>query len=271
MGCTSLKACVQVRAASIGHRFRTGAPMKTLMRAAALGLTLAATAAAPAALAQDAAASEAMFRATTLNLSAYGETKAAPDMATITLGVSTQGETAQVAMEANARRMAAVMASLKRAGLDGKDIQTSNLNLSPQYRYPQNQAPELTGYQASNQVTITVRDLAKLGPAVDATVAAGANQVQGISFGLADPAPAENAARLEAVKALRAKAELYARATGHRVARLVSLSEGGSVSAPRPPMPLVSFAAARMKEDTAVSPGELTVRVDVSGLYELAP
>ncbi|MBI1197483.1 MAG: DUF541 domain-containing protein [Phenylobacterium sp.] len=242
--------------------------MKTLMRAAALGLTLAATAAAPAALAQDAAASDAMFRATTLNLSAYGETKVAPDMATISLGVSTQAATAQEAMAANARQMSAVMASLQKAGIAGKDIQTSNLSLNPQYRYQQDQAPELIGYQASNQVTVTVHDLKKLGAAVDATVAAGANQVQGINFGLEDSTEAENAARLAAVKALAAKAELYAKATGHRVARLVTLSEGGTVS-PRPPMPMVAFAAARMKEDTSVAPGELTVRVDVSGLYEL--
>lgn len=242
--------------------------MKTLMRAAALGLTLAATAAAPAALAQDAAASDAMFRATTLNLSAYGETKIAPDMATISLGVSTQAATAQEATAANARQMSAVMASLQKAGIAGKDIQTSNLSLNPQYRYQQDQAPELIGYQASNQVTVTVHDLKKLGAAVDATVAAGANQVQGINFGLEDSTEAENAARLAAVKALAAKAELYAKATGHRVARLVTLSEGGTVS-PRPPMPMVAFAAARMKEDTSVAPGELTVRVDVSGLYEL--
>jgi uncharacterized protein YggE len=244
--------------------------MKTLMRAAVLGLSLSAAAAAPAAFAQDAAASDAIFRATTLNLSAYGETKVTPDMATITLGVSTQGATAQEAMAANARQMAGVMASLKKAGIADKDIQTSNLSLNPQYRYPQNEAPELTGYQASNQVTITVHDLKKLGAAVDATVSAGANQVQGISFGLEDSTEAENAARVQAVKALSAKAELYAKATGHRVARLVSLSEGAAVSSPRPPMPLISFAAARMKEDTAVSAGELTVRVDVTGLYELA-
>jgi uncharacterized protein YggE len=242
--------------------------MKTLLRAAALSLVLTAGAA-PAALAQDVTTSDAMFRATTLNLSAYGETRVAPDMATITLGVSTQAATAEAAMAANARQMAGVMAGLKKAGIAAKDIQTSNLNLSPQYRYPQNEAPQLTGYQASNQVTVTVHDLKALGAAVDATVAGGANQVQGISFGLEDPTAAENAARLAAVKALTAKAELYAKATGHQVARLVSLSEAGSIS-PRPPMPLASFAAARMKEDTAISPGELTVRVDVTGLYELA-
>lgn len=245
--------------------------MKTLMRATAIGLALATAAAAPAALAQAASpAADTMFRATTLNLSAYGETKVAPDMATITLGVMTEGKTAAEAMQANATRMSAVMASLRKAGIADRDIQTSNLNLNPQYRYQENQPPVLIGYQASNNVTVTVHDLKKLGPAVDATVSAGANQVQGISFGLEDPTAAENAAREAAVKALAAKAELYARATGHKVSRLVSLSEGGGYT-PQPPMPMVAYAAKRAEMDagTSVSGGELKVRIDITGLYEL--
>jgi uncharacterized protein YggE len=115
---------------------------------------------------------------------------------------------------------------------------------------------------------VTIHDLSKLGAAVDATVSAGANQVGGINFGLEDQTAAENAAREAAVKALTAKADLYGKATGYHVLRLVSLSEGGSYS-PQP-MP-VMMASARFKEaDTAVSPGEVRVRIDVSGLYELS-
>lgn len=245
--------------------------MKTLMRATAIGLALAVTAAAPTALAQAAPpAADTMFRATTLNLSAYGETKVAPDMATITLGVMTEGKTAAEAMQANAARMNAVVASLRKAGIPDKDIQTSNLNLNPQYRYQENQPPVLVGYQASNNVTVTVTDLKRLGPAVDATVNAGANQVHGISFGLSDPTGAENAAREAAVKALAAKADLYAKATGYRISRLVSLSEGGGY-APQPPMPMVAYAAKREMADagTSISAGEMKVRIDISGLYEL--
>lgn len=244
--------------------------MKTLMRAAGLGLALT-FAAAPAVLAQAAPpAADTMFRATTFNLSAHGETRVQPDMATITLGVMTEGKTAAEAMAANAQRMSAVVASLKKAGIAEKDIQTSNLNLSPQYRYAQNEAPILTGYQASNQVTIRVLDLKKLGQAVDATVGAGANQVHGISFGLVDSTAAENAAREAAVKALAGKVDLYAKATGYRVARLVSLSEGGGYT-PQPPMPMLEMAAGRSfaKDATPVQGGELTVRIDISGLYEM--
>jgi uncharacterized protein YggE len=244
--------------------------MKTLIRAAGLGLALT-FAAAPAVLAQtEPPAADTMFRATTFNLSAYGETRVEPDMATITLGVMTEGKTAAEAMAANATRMTAVVASLKKAGIAEKDIQTSNLNLNPQYRYEENKPPILTGYQASNQVTIRVLDLKKLGQAVDATVNAGANQIHGIAFGLVDATAAENAAREAAVKALAAKADLYAKATGHRVSRLVTLSEGGGYT-PRPPMPMMEMAAQRgfAKDSTPVQGGELTVRIDVSALYEV--
>lgn len=243
--------------------------MTPTIRAAALALALAAAPAAVLAQAPPPAA-ESMFRATTLNLSAYGETKVAPDMATISLGVVTDGKTAAEAMTANATRMAAVVASLKKSGIAERDIQTSGLNLNPQYRYEERQPPILIGYQASNMVTITVRDLKRLGAAVDATVNAGANQVHGVSFGLLDRTAAENAAREAAVKSLAAKAELYARATGHRVGRLVTLSEGAASYPVPPPMPMMARAqAVEFKADTSVSPGELNVRVDVTGLYEL--
>ena len=244
--------------------------MKTVLRAASLSLLLVTAGAAPAlAEAPSPSAADSAFHATTLNLAAYGETKVAPDMATINLGVTTEAKTAAEAMAGNARQMNQMLAALAKAGIAAKDIQTSNLNLGAQYVYAQNQPPRLTGYQASNQVTVTVHDLARLGAAVDATVNAGANQVNGISFGLNDPTTAENAARLEAVKALQAKAEHYAKATGYRIDRLVSLSEGGGYQ-PAPPMPMASFA----KRDMAVSasrvePGELKVRIDVSGFYEL--
>jgi uncharacterized protein YggE len=239
--------------------------MKTPTRAAVLALMLAATAlsAAPPALAQDA-----QFRATTLNLSADGEVRLPPDMATITLGVSTQAPAAQAAMAANASQMTAVTAALRRQGVADKDIQTSNINLNAQYQYADNQPPKLTGYQASNQVSIRVNDLARLGPSLDAVVAAGANQVQGISFGLKEPQAAEDQARVRAAKALAAKADLYAGATGYHVGRLITLSESGGYS-PAPPMPMMAAARFAKTESTPVSAGELSVRIEVSGQYEL--
>ncbi len=172
-------------------------------------------------------------------------------------------------MAENATRMTQVIAALRRQGLQGKDVQTSGISLQAQYNYQPNKAPELSGYQASNQVTVTVGELGKLGPALDAVTASGANQVDGVSFGLKDSAAAEDQARLKAVKALQAKAELYAGATGYRVGRLVNLSESGAVQ-PLAFASKVMTMAARAPAPTPVEPGELTVRVEVAGLYELA-
>jgi uncharacterized protein YggE len=239
-----------------------------ISRTAAFALTAALLTGA-AALPAQAQTADAAFRATTLNLSAFGESKVTPDLATITLGVQTDGPTAAQALSANAAQMTKVVAALKKAGIAERDIQTSTLNVNPQYVYVENKPPRLNGYQASNQVTIQVRDLTKLGQTVDATVNAGATNVGGISFGLQDPQAAEDAARLDAVKALQAKADLYARATGYRIVRLVSLGEGGGYT-PAPPMPMYAMAKMERAADSSpVSAGELKVRVDVSATYEL--
>lgn len=242
--------------------------MKALFRVAALtGVLLASTAV----HAQTAGpAAERVFDATTLSLSADGQAKVVPDEATITLGVQTTAPAAADAMRQNAVLMTQVTDALRRAGVADKDIQTSSLNLEAQYVYAQNVAPKLTGYQATNNVTVTVEDLTRLGPAIDAVTAAGANQVSGVSFGLKDATAAEDQARLAAVKALRAKAELYANATGYRVARLVNLSEGAaSQSSPvRPMMARMTVGAAAAP--TPISSGKLTVSIDVNAVYELA-
>ncbi|MDB5441988.1 MAG: hypothetical protein JWP73_364 [Phenylobacterium sp.] len=243
--------------------------MNSFLRAAGLGLALVTTAA-PAALAQPLGAGpEAPFQATTLNLSAYGDVMAEPDMATITLGVQTEAPTAAQALAANAEQMTRVLAALKRSGLADRDIRTSQLNVSPQYVYEQNQPPRLTGYDASNQVTVIARDLKRLGQTVDAAVGAGATNVNSISFGFVDPQPAQDAARLAAVKALQAKADLYAHAVGRPILRLVSLTEGASFSPPQP-YEATMMASKRMAAPTPVSPGEMQVRIQVSGVYELA-
>ena len=204
-----------------------------------------------------------------MNLSAFGEVKAAPDMATISFGVVTEATTAAEAMSQNAARMTQVMTALRRAGIEARDVQTSGLNLSAQYDYVQNEPPRLRGYQASNQVTVIINDLTRVGTTADAVVAAGVNQINGIGFGLRDPSAAEDQARLIAVRNLQSKAALYARALGVELGGIRSLSEGGGYS-PRPP---VMYARAEMAMDsggaTPVAAGELTVRIDITGVYDL--
>ena len=243
--------------------------MKSPLAAAALAGVL--LAAAPLAVsAQAPAAGDPAFAATTLSLSAFGEAKVAPDMATLDLGVETAAPTAQAAMRANAEQMARVVGALKSAGIAGRDVRTANLSLSPQYVYEQNRPARLTGYQASNQVSVRVADLARLGAVADAVVAAGATNVGSIAFGLANPISAENTARIAAVKALEDKAALYAQAVGYRINRLVNLSEGGGY-APAPPRPMAMMA---MRAEAAAPPpvesGELNVRIDITGVFELA-
>ena len=209
------------------------------------------------------------FAATTLNLSASGEARVTPDMATITLGVDTTAPSAGRAMSGNAERMAQVIGALKSAGIEPRDLQTSGLSLSPQTVYEDGRPPRVSGYQASNQVTITVRDLARLGPVVDAVVAAGATNIGQINFGLSNPLAAENNARVAAVKALEDKASLYAQTTGYHIARLVNLSEGSATeSAPRPRM--AQMAMASRAASTPVEAGTLDVHIDVNGVFELA-
>jgi uncharacterized protein YggE len=229
-----------------------------------LALLLLASLAAPA-LAQPAL--DPAFAATTLSLSAAGETKVTPDMATITLGVDTTASTAGRAMSANAERMAQVVAALKGAGVEARDLQTSSLSLSPQSVYEEGHPPRVTGYQASNQLSVTVRDLARLGSVADAVVGAGATNIGQISFGLANPLVAENNARLAAVKALEDKAALYAQAAGYRITRLVNLSEGAPQETGPRPMPMMAMRA--QAAPTPVEAGELDVHVDVSGIFEL--
>lgn len=205
-----------------------------------------------------------------LNLSATGEVRIAPDQATINFGVATEAATAQEAMQANARRMTQVMEALRRAGIAERDIQTTGLNLSAQYHYQENQPPRIRGYEATNRVTVLVRDLSRTGATADAVVNAGVNQIDGISFGLSDPRAAEDQARRLAVQALQAKAALYAEALGRPLGSIRNLTEsGGYVPQPRPEMMYARMASA--DASTPVAAGELTVRIDITGVFDLNP
>lgn len=206
---------------------------------------------------------------TTLSLSATGEINTAPDMATVSFGVVTQGKTASDAMKANNVRMNAVMAALKAAGIAAKDVKTSSLNLNPQYVYKDNMPPQLTGYEARDQVTVRVNDLSQTGAVIDAVIKAGVNQVDQISFGLKNDDAVLDQARQQAVATLQQRAQLYATAAGLKVKRILAIEEG-SPNIVRPPMPMMAMRAAKaMDESTPVSGGELQESVTVSATFEL--
>ena len=205
---------------------------------------------------------------TRLDVSALGEATRVPDIATISAGVVTRAATARAALAQNATRMERVRAALKRAGIADRDIQTSNISLNPEYRYDRDQPPRLTGYTASNQVNVRFRDIASTGEILDALVAEGANQINGPSLTIDKPEQALDEARLKAIANGRARADLYARALGMRVVRLLSVSESGGYAVP-PPMPM--YARAEMAQDASskIDPGEQKVQVSVAMSFEL--
>ena len=208
-----------------------------------------------------------LLAGTRLEISATGEVQRTPDLATIGAGVVKQASNAGTAMADNARAMTATIAALKRAGVVERDIQTASLSLQPQYRYGDNQPPVLTGYQASNRVTVRLRDLAKAGGVIDALVAAGANQIDGPTLSIDKPEPALDDARTAALASARARAELYARAAGLHVRRIVSISETGDGA--RPPVMPMMMKMARAQGDTPIAAGESTLSVSLQVTFEL--
>ena len=207
----------------------------------------------------------------TLTLSAEAEVQAAPDIAEIGAGVVTQAADAGSALAANSAQMTRVVAALRKAGIADRDIQTSGLNLQPQYRYEQNQPPILTGFQAANRVQVTLRDIKGSGKVIDTLVKEGANQIDGPNFRIDKPEPLLDKARAEAVRKARARAELYAQAAGLRVKRITSISEGFQQ---RPPMPMPRMASADSIQVGAaaappVAPGEVGLVAQVTMTFEL--
>ena len=229
----------------------------------------AATLAAVPAAAQETVAVARPIAGTRLDVSATGSVSRVPDLAIISAGVMTKAATASRAIADNAARMERVRAALKRAGIADRDIQTSSINLNPDYRYENNQSPVLTGYQASNNVSIRFRDIRNAGQILDALVAEGANQINGPSLTIDKPEAAYDEARTKALAVGRARADLYARSLGMRVTRLLSVSESGGFN--RPPMPIVMMAQAERSSDakTGIDPGSQDLEVSLAMSFEL--
>ena len=186
----------------------------------------------------------------------------APDTAMIRLGVSTQEKTARDASEANAKQMTAVLAAIKDTGVADRDIQTSRLSLQPQYDPNKSGTARLTGFQASNQVTVRIRDIDKLPTVLDRAITAGANEMSGIEFVVSEQSKLLDQARDDAIADTRRKADLYAKAAGAKLGRVVSITEEGSAPPPRPIQALRAGAV-------PIAPGEQTLRAIVTVSYEL--
>jgi uncharacterized protein YggE len=236
--------------------------MKKFLLGCALAAAIPATA-----FAQPQAISPAM-NGVRLDVVAAGRVARAPDQVTLSAGVTTRADRAEAALAENAQRMTRVRAALERAGIAARDIQTGHVGLSQDYRPDPANNNEMrpSGYVATNNVNIRFRDIARAGRIIDALVAEGANNVNGPSFGIADREPAMDEARTRAITAARARAELYARALGTRVLRIVAISEvtsGGPIM-----LQSANFARAEAA-DTRIEPGEVEIEANVMVTFEL--
>jgi uncharacterized protein YggE len=191
--------------------------------------------------------------------------KVAPDTAVIRIGVTSHGKTAREASDTNAKKMTAVMNAIKQNGVAESDIQTSRLSLQPQYD-SKGGANRLLGFQVTNQLTVKIHDIGRLPTLLDRAIASGANEMSGIEFVVSKRSKLLDQVRDEAVVDARRKAALYAKAAGAKLGRVVSITEEG---APTPPRPFATMRAGAGA--VPVAPGEVTLRARVTVSYELAP
>jgi uncharacterized protein YggE len=231
--------------------------------AAVLGLAACKPAAAPAVAGN----------ATLVSVSAHAEVRKAPDVAVVSTGITSLAADANTAIRRNAEQMQLLMAALKAAGIAEKDVQTSGVSLNPDYQYVAGRPPRIKGYYASNTVNVTVREIGALGGLLDAVVAAGANQINGPSFDIADKDAVLDEARGLALAKARTRADGYARRLGLRVLRVVSVDETGGRAAPMlhamRGMAVAEQAATDAAANAPIAPGENVLGLNLDVVYEL--
>jgi uncharacterized protein YggE len=222
-----------------------------------------------AAVAALAAAPAHAYETPAIRVAGTGEISAAPDTGHLTAGVVSEAPSAAEAVRANGTAMERVLAALETAGIERKDVQTSGFSVWPVYAEATEPtaAPRITGYRVSNQVSVRVAGVEKVGGVLDQLVAAGANEMGGVSFSIGDPEPLLDEARKRALADARRKAELYAAAAGVRLGRLLGIDETGA----GPPGPLPR--AARMEASAAVpiAPGQVELSVTTIATYAIEP
>lgn len=204
--------------------------------------------------------------------SAQGEVRVAPDRATIMVGVQTRAATAAEASAQNSRKQRAVIEAIRARGIPAPQIATSGFNVVPETRYDREgqAAPRTTSYLVSNVVTVDIRDIEKVGPVIDAALAAGANQINSLDFGISAADSLRRVALAAAVTKAKADAEAMARAAGGSLGQLLELTAGEAfMPGPRP------VFATRMQVESAemvpVQPGEETVRASVTAKWQFVP
>lgn len=203
-----------------------------------------------------------------ITVTGEGRVDASPDMATISLGVTSEAPTAAAAMAANSVELGRVLANLRGAGIEGRDLQTSGLTLNPNWRSDDNGSNgRIVGYIAANMLTVRVRALDSLGVVLDAAVKDGANTLNGVSFGLAQPEPVLDEARKRAVADALHRALLLTEAAGVALGAVVAISEGGGNFAPSP---MFRMEGAMADAPVPVAQGEVSLSASVTMVWEIA-
>jgi uncharacterized protein YggE len=192
-----------------------------------------------------------------------GEVKVNPDRANIQISVQTRAETAAAAASENARKQKAVIDGLRALGIDAKDISTAGYNVYPEQRYEPNKEPVIVGYNVTNTLSVDLKSINMVGPAIDAALAKGANMINSLQFFASNTDAARQEAIAIAVKKARSDADAAARAAGGSITGLLEINVGAYY--PPPPRPLeMKVRGAVASSDTPISAGDLTISVDVS-------
>ena len=196
-----------------------------------------------------------------------GVVTAAPDMATVSLGVTQHAKTAKEAMDLTNTELAKVLENLKAAGIEARDLQTSGLSLQrdSDSGYSVSGGSKFDGFTARNQLTVTVRKIDNLGTILDAAVKDGANTLNNVQFGVADPSPLLDEARLRAVADARHRADVVAGAAGVRLGTVITITENGGYS----PTPRGAMFARAASDSMPVEAGELAFSVGVSITWQI--
>lgn len=209
----------------------------------------------------------------TLSVSGTGEVFVAPDMATLLIGVESRADSASAAVADNNQAAQRIIATLKEAGIEAKDIQTANFSVSPVYdetSYQRREGPRIIGYQATNQVVARIHDLDGLGEVLDATVGSGANRIDGLNFGVDDDEEVRDEARKRAIEDARRKADTLAEAAGVKLGAIRSISEGG-FSGPIPMYDMRASAAAPEAMAVPIERGQTMLSAQVQVVWEIQP
>ena len=243
--------------------------MRPLFTAVFIPLLLATALSAAPALAQEATMNG------NISISGIGEVTATPDTAFVNSGVTSQGATAREALDANTKAMTDLLETLKAAGIEARDIQTSGFSVNPNYVYSDARdangyslPPKIDGYQVSNTVNVRVRKLADLGAVLDKAVTVGANTINGISFSIADPSKLYDEARKAAFADAREKAALYATAAGNDLGSIQSISETQDGGQPQPYL-MKSMSMDAASAPVPVQAGELSYSINVNVTWVL--